>query len=166
MTPAKAAPNDGTTSIAIPIPTARAPTPTWNPRENPLCLLERPSIILEAPIISNAIATNISISTAASVGYEIAIPAKMRINTPSPMLDHLDLPGKKIPAITRSIPTKNKIIASNQTTETNAAAGDTSTSMDSIIMIAPKPIWSIRTQVGLLFTYTLFTMLSILVFKY
>jgi hypothetical protein len=37
--------------------------------------------------------------------------------------------------------------------------------MDSIIMIAPKPIWSIRTQVGLLFTYTLFTMLSILVFK-
>jgi hypothetical protein len=71
------------------------------------------------------------------------------------MLDHLDLPGKNIPTITRSIPTKNKIIASNQTTETNAAAGDASVSIDSIIMIAPKPIWSHLTQAGLLLTDTL-----------
>ena len=155
MTPARAAPNDGTTSIAIPIPTANIPTPTWNPRETPLCLLDRPSIILEAPIISKAIATNISISTAASVGYESAIPARMRINIPSPMLAHLDLPGKNIPTITRSIPTKNKIIASNQTTETIAAAGDASVTIDSIIMIAPKPIWSHLTQAGLLLTDTL-----------
>lgn len=86
MIPAKAVPNDGTTSIAIPIPIASAPTPTWNPRENPLCLLEKPSISLEAPIISKAIAMNIIMSVAASVGYAIAIPAKMRINIPSPML--------------------------------------------------------------------------------
>ena len=105
-------------------------------------------------------------SKAASLGYDIAIPAKIRINTPRPMLDHLDLPGRKIPDITRSIPTKNKMIASNQTIETNAEAGDTRTSIDSTIIIAPKPIWTARTQGGLFSMYTSFTFLLILVFKY
>jgi len=157
INPAKAAPNDGKTSIAIPIAIASIPTPTWNPRENPLCLLESPSINLEAPIIRRAIAINIIMSKAASVGYEIAIPAKMRINIPSPMLYNLCFPGKKIPDITRSIPTKNKMIASNQTIETNAAAGVARAYIDSAIIIAPKPIWSARTQGGLFSRYTLST---------
>ena len=105
-------------------------------------------------------------SKAASVGYAIAIPAKMIINIPSPMLDHLCIPGKKIPDITRSIPTKNKMIASIRTINTNASAGDTSAHIDSAIIIAPKPIWTARTQGGLFSMYTSFTFLLILVFKY
>jgi len=112
---AKASPNEGKTSIEIPIPTASIPTPTWNPRENPLCRRDMPSNSLEAPMISMAIPINIIMIKAASFGYDNAIPANMRINTPSAMLNQLDLPGKYMPTIILSIPTKNKIIANNPT---------------------------------------------------
>ena len=60
---------------------------------------------------------NIIIVIAAETGKVIAIAAKMRTSTPSPIFDHLNFLGEKIPTIICSIPTKNKIIASTQTTE-------------------------------------------------
>jgi hypothetical protein len=56
-------------------------------------LIMMPLIMM--PLIRNAVPMNIIIVIAAATGKEIAIAAKIRIRTPRPILDHLDLLGEK-----------------------------------------------------------------------
>ncbi|MDQ5868714.1 MAG: hypothetical protein M3530_03180, partial [Thermoproteota archaeon] len=124
------------------------PTPMRNAREAPECLPEKPSMILAIPLIRNAIPMNIIMIKVVATGYDIAIPAKIRTSIPSPIFDHLDFPGKKIPPIICSIPTKNKTIASIKTTEIKKYPGKARANMDKTTVIAPKPICTTRNQVG------------------
>ena len=55
----------------------------------------RSSMGLVMPLIRSAVPMNIIIVIAAATGKEIAIAAKIRIRTPRPILDHLDLLGEK-----------------------------------------------------------------------
>ena len=64
------------------------------------------------------------------------------------MLPQRDLLGINIPLKTFSIPTTNKIIATNMTNETTVNAGETRTAIDIITAITPRPICAARSQPG------------------
>jgi hypothetical protein len=67
---------------------------------------------------------------------------------PRPMLPQRDLLGINIPLRTFSIPTTNKIIATNMTNETTVNAGEARTDIDIITAITPRPICAARSQPG------------------
>ena len=67
---------------------------------------------------------------------------------PRPTLPQRDLLGMNIPLRTFSIPTINRIIASNMTLVTTADAGEASMDIDIITAIMPRPICAARSQPG------------------
>jgi hypothetical protein len=148
MVPASTAPKNGDINTATERTTARIPTPIRNARDIPECWPEKPSIILAIPLIRKAIPMNIIIVMAAATGKDIAIAANIRTSTPSPIVDHLDFLGEKIPTIISSIPTKNKTIASNQTNETWVTPGNARANIDRAIVRIPKPICTALSQPG------------------
>jgi hypothetical protein len=91
---------------------------------------------------------NMIIVIAVATGKDIAMPANMRTSIPSPIVDHLDLLGEKIPTIISSIPTKNRTTASTQIIEMNVVAGNTRANIDRAIVRAPNPICTALTQPG------------------
>ena len=76
------------------------------------------------------------------------MPAKIRTSTPSPIDDHLDFPGEKMPTIICSMQTKNNTAASIQTIEMKVIAGNAKANMDRAIVRAPRPICTALTQLG------------------
>ena len=148
MIPASLAPKNGDANTATERAIAKTPTPIKNARDAPECLPVKPCIILAIPLIRNAILMNIIIVIAAATGKDIAMPAKIRTSIPSPMVDHLDLRGEKIPTIISSIPIKNKTTASIHIIEMNVVAGNTRANIDREIVRAPKPICTALTQPG------------------
>ena len=64
------------------------------------------------------------------------------------MVPQRDLLGINIPLKTFSIPTINKIIATDMTIETMDDAGEASTNIDIITAIMPRPICAARSQPG------------------
>ena len=67
---------------------------------------------------------------------------------PRPTLAQRDFLGINIPLRTFSIPTTNKIIASNMTLVTTADAGEARMDIDIITAITPRPICAARSQPG------------------
>jgi hypothetical protein len=67
---------------------------------------------------------------------------------PRPTLAQRDFLGINIPLRTFSIPTTNKIIASNMTLVTTADAGEARMDIDIITAIIPRPICTARIQPG------------------
>ena len=67
---------------------------------------------------------------------------------PNPILAKRDLPLPIIPETTFSIPAKNKSNARMKITEMPPITGFINTNIDRTKIIAPRPIWAIRTQPG------------------